>query len=420
MRAWPQIFWRKQAAAAERFQTLLATERGRSLFLAGCGGTALGLWVGIVPPAAVLPAPVHMEIVRSETEAAAHQDAVPHGPEETAPPSLAHAEETDHGHEHAEEVLTEGVKAAAPHATAHAASESHHGEDDHAAFGAILEDGALEPVPDLGLIEESAEGFLPRIGTDGRRPDQVYARPFEDPYDRPRIAIAVHDIGLGRKTSEMALRDLPPEVSVAVSPYATFPQVWTNQARAHGHEVLLHLPMESYGYPTHDAGPGALLTRLSASELTARLTKLLSRTTGYAGTLTVDGGAFLASGPDLDLVLGTLAERGVFFLEDGTSERSVARAHGAHHGLGYGKADRRLDTRPSRRNIDLALLELEAVARDQGQAIGIASALPVTVDRIVAWAPTLSAKGLVLAPVSAMMATSQLREGNQHAALDEP
>ncbi len=283
-----------------------------------------------------------------------------------------------------------------------------------------LSDGALEPAPDLGLIEEGAGGFLPRIGADGRRPDRIYARPFADPSGRPRIGIVIRDFGLGQTASNEALSALPPEISLALSPYAGQPQLWTNRARAMGHEVLLELPMEPRAFPEHDPGPYALLTRLAPPERLVRLHRLLWSTTGYAGVLTRMGAAFLSSPEDLRPVLSDIAKRGLFFLEDGTAERSLAGKIAPSLKLNHGRADRTLDGQPSRRNVDLSLLELEAVARAKGTAIGVGAALPVTLARIKAWAPTLDAKGLVLAPVSAMIMPLKKREGVQHAALTKP
>ncbi len=287
---------------------------------------------------------------------------------------------------------------------------------------ADLMDGALAPAPDVGLIEEAAHGFLPRIGADGRRPDAVYARPFFDPHDRPKIAIVIRDLGLGAQASQEAVDGLPPEISLAISPYAAQPQLWTNQARARGHEVLLDLPMEPYGYPAHDPGPYALLTRLPAPERTVRLHRLMASTTGYTGILTRHGRAFLKSEDDLAPILKDVAGRGLFFLEDGSAERSLVDplAQKLGRALPRGTVDRPLDQRPSRRNVDLALLELEALARTKGRAIGVGTALPVTVARIRAWASTLDAKGLVLAPVSAMMMRPRSPKGVRHAALAEP
>jgi polysaccharide deacetylase 2 family uncharacterized protein YibQ len=59
-----------------------------------------------------------------------------------------------------------------------------------------------------------------------------------------------------------------------------------------------------------------------------------------------------------------------------------------------------LDAVPTAAEIDNALARLEATARNRGVAIGAASALPVTIERIAQWAKAAEARGVVLVPVS--------------------
>ena len=43
---------------------------------------------------------------------------------------------------------------------------------------------------------------------------------------------------------------------------------------------------------------------------------------------------------------------------------------------------------------------LEATARSRGVAVGAASALPVSIERIAQWAKSAEARGVLLVPVS--------------------
>uniref|UniRef100_UPI0035B467F1 divergent polysaccharide deacetylase family protein n=1 Tax=Devosia sp. TaxID=1871048 RepID=UPI0035B467F1 len=49
------------------------------------------------------------------------------------------------------------------------------------------------------------------------------------------------------------------------------------------------------------------------------------------------------------------------------------------------------------------LAALEAEAQASGSAIGIVSALPVSIDTVAEWARGLADKGIELVPVSALM-----------------
>ena len=51
--------------------------------------------------------------------------------------------------------------------------------------------------------------------------------------------------------------------------------------------------------------------------------------------------------------------------------------------------------------MDAALVKLEAIARDKGLAIGMASALPASLEKIGRFARDAEARGLALIPLSA-------------------
>ena len=110
----------------------------------------------------------------------------------------------------------------------------------------------------------------------------------------------------------------------------------------------------------------------------------------------------------LSPVLKEIRSRGLLFMDDGTSGRSVAPQLSDSIGLSHAKADVVLDAVQRAVEIDAALARLEKIARDKGSAIGSATALPVTIDRIVRWAKAAEARGVTLVPVSAL-ATSPKR-----------
>jgi uncharacterized protein len=56
---------------------------------------------------------------------------------------------------------------------------------------------------------------------------------------------------------------------------------------------------------------------------------------------------------------------------------------------------------PQAEAIDRELARLEEAAKKRGLAIGTASALPLTVERIARWARSLEAKRIELVPISA-------------------
>jgi polysaccharide deacetylase 2 family uncharacterized protein YibQ len=265
--------------------------------------------------------------------------------------------------------------------------------------------GALPPVPDPALVKVGRNGPLPIIGPDGRRPREVYARPFDMTDTRPRIALVIGGLGLSRSMTEAAIKTLPAAVTFSFSPYGKDLQLLINEARAAGHEVLLEMPMEPFDYPHNDPGPYTLLTQSDVEENLDKLDWLLSRFTGYAGVVSDQGDRLLSAPEDLKPILAALNNRGLYFIDHGNAKRSMVGTLATANGMPWGTSLSTIDKGASRAGIDLRLLQLEEAAREKGAAIGTGEAYPVTIERIKAWADSLDAKGIVIAPISAAIAT---------------
>ena len=258
---------------------------------------------------------------------------------------------------------------------------------------------------DPRLLEPSPHGMIPKIAPDGARAADIYARPVKAQAGRadgPRIAIVIAGLGVGHGNTTEAFAKLPAAVSFAFTPYGTDLERWVARARGEGHEVLLQVGMEPFDYPDNDPGPQTLLTSNTAEQNIDRLAWFMSRFQGYVGLTNLMGARFTASEPALAPVLREVAKRGLIFVDDGSSPRSLASQINGAGNAAFAKADTIIDATPSGAEIDAALARLEATARSRGVALGSASALPVTIDRIAQWAKTLDARGITLVPVSAV------------------
>jgi uncharacterized protein len=227
-----------------------------------------------------------------------------------------------------------------------------------------------------------------------------YARPFPAGDTRPRIAIVVTGLGLKEDYTLSAIERLPPEVTLSFSPYARRLPEFMQAARKAGHEVLLDLPMEPRTYPNDDPGPQALLTSVDGAENQRRLDWVLSRGAEYVGVATYMGSRFTADAEKLRPVLQTLASRGLLFLDSRYGADTAGPTIAAELKMPRAANDRFLDSEPSRAAIDARLEQLERQAKAKSPVVAMALPYPVTIDRVSAWAQSLAAKGIALAPIS--------------------
>lgn len=271
---------------------------------------------------------------------------------------------------------------------------------------------ALPKAPIEAFVERTAAGVLPKIGPDGRTPAEIYARPFAKA-DGPKISLIVGGLGLNKNETAAAIDDLPAEITLSFVPYASNLQALVDRARASGHEVLLELPMEPYDYPNVDTGPETLLTTASPTENDRRLKVLLGKATGYFGVTNYQGAKFATDARAAGPVLAALKQRGLAFIHDGAAARSALPETARSKGLSLTAADRIVDSEPSADAIDAQLLQLEALAIQNGHALGMAFAYPVTIEQLGLWAKGLKSKGYTLAPASSAAGVRALSPGGR-------
>lgn len=261
---------------------------------------------------------------------------------------------------------------------------------------------AADPSP-ARETPEQAEALLP--GTPP--PWLAYAAPFPADLDRAVVAIVVDDLGLDAASAERAIR-LPGEVTLSWLPYGNDLLRLTAAARAHGHELLVHVPMEPLA-GDQDPGPDALLAAQSAAEIRRRLARNLSRFSGFVGINNHMGSRFTSDATAMMPVVDELKERGLLFLDSRTTGSSIAAELTRLAQVPTAVRDVYIDHDPDRAAIRARLGETEAIARKRGYAVAIGHPRDTTFAELEPWLAALSGRGLMLAPLSAIVRRDEER-----------
>ena len=119
------------------------------------------------------------------------------------------------------------------------------------------------------------------------------------------------------------------------------------------------------------------------------------------------GARFVVTDAVMQPVLREAAKRGLGYFDDGSAPRSVAPSLAAGQTLPFAKADLSIDAVPTSVEIDRALAKLETLAKERGTAVGIASALPISIERIGVWIRALESHGVMLVPLTTAMLKSK-------------
>lgn len=269
--------------------------------------------------------------------------------------------------------------------------------------GLALGEGVLPSAPPLNAEAEGVvTGRLPRIGDAPAEaeagpvgadpatlpPRARYARPFDNPAQKPLFAILLQDKGQeGVDRAELAALALP--LSIVIDPLsegaAERAAIW----RAGGQEVV----MAGTGIP-EGAGPGDL--EQSFQVLDSRLPEAVA-------VIDADGTAFQANRALAAQVVPILAEqgRGLVTLDQGLNAADqVARREGLAAAVVFRAIDSDGEASPVvRRYLDRAAFK----AAQDGRVIVIGDLRPETVAGVLEWAVEGRASTVALAPLTALL-----------------
>ena len=265
----------------------------------------------------------------------------------------------------------------------------------------VGQDPRMAAMPNDALLEDTPEGRLPIVGADGMRPVDHYARPWSGTRST-RVAIVVAGLGLSQTGTQRAIKQLPEEITLAFAASGNSLQRWMQEARRNGHEILLQVPLEPFDYPDNDPGPDTLLTTNPAKENLKRLHRSMAKITNYTGVMNYLGGRFLSNADALEPVMRDVADRGLLFLDDGSSAQTLTGTISKTLESPQAFADLQLDGQIDETAILTKLDELERIARRNGSAIGVANAFDESIAAISKWSNEAATRGIEIVGVASL------------------
>ena len=220
---------------------------------------------------------------------------------------------------------------------------------------------------------------------------------------KPQIVVVIDDMGLNHRNSK-TVSSMAGSLTLAYLPYAENLPKQTAEARANGHELIVHVPMEPDNLKQNNPGPNALLSTNAPEENVRRLDKSLGNFTGYIGINNHMGSHLTANAAAMTPIIKDLKARGLWFLDSRTIGNSVAGKIAGDLGVPYVVRDVFLDNVASVPAILAQLREAEAVAKKRGYAVAIGHPYDATIAALKQWMPQAQAKGFEMVPLSTVIA----------------
>ena len=218
---------------------------------------------------------------------------------------------------------------------------------------------------------------------------------------KAELAILVDDMGSSLQEAR-ALAAIGVPINFAVIPGLRHDREVAAYAAGQGVEVLIHMPMQSKGYPQRRLEANGLLLEHSDDELRSRMLGYLEALPQAVGANNHMGSEFTEHQEKMRVVLKVLKEKKLFFVDSITSPRTSGLQVVNELKLRSARRDVFLDNEQNERYIRGQLNQAVARARKHGHAIAICHPHAATIATLAAALPELQAQGITLVKISTL------------------
>ncbi|MFQ5866813.1 MAG: divergent polysaccharide deacetylase family protein [bacterium] len=223
------------------------------------------------------------------------------------------------------------------------------------------------------------------------------------PLARYRVSIVIDDLGQRKDLVKNFLRlDIP--LTFAILPQLPYSNLLARELKNSGYETILHLPMESEGYPETDPGPGALLVSMDSSQIESTILMDLKTVPGVSGVSNHEGSRFTVNREKMVEALSVLKREGIFFFDSKTSPRSVGEEVARELRMPALSNQIFLDTKNEYKSICRQLERLRRRVLKFGTGIGIGHVhKKFTADALAEYIPRFKEDGIEFVSLSELL-----------------
>lgn len=253
-------------------------------------------------------------------------------------------------------------------------------EDDFTTAGAVVNKTETRETPELEYhlwLVNAEESRSLSILFAGKKEKTL--RPFSSVEGAVgKVALIMDDMGYSLEAIE-TLKSLELPVTVSILPHSPYARETAEIARSSHLEVILHLPLEpiNNSQEVYDDG-GLILADMEEQEIIKLLNENFELVPFVTGMNNHMGSKITADNRLMTIILRSVLERNLFFIDSRTTSNSVAYNLAQKMGIPSAKRDVFLDGERNEDYINRKLQELFHRARRTGVAVGICHPHPET------------------------------------------
>jgi len=230
-----------------------------------------------------------------------------------------------------------------------------------------------------------------------------FSRAFaaDESIKQSKIAIIIDDIGPSRSRLRQFL-EIGAPMTFAILPRLAKSSVLAEEIHAHGHEIMLHQPMEPFN-PHLDPGPGAVYVGDDPDKIVNIIGENISDVPFVTGINNHMGSRFTSCQKEMEDALIAIKMKGLFFVDSLTTNLSMAYKTAIKLHVATAYRNIFLDNNPVEPAILSQLNELKTLAMRSGYAIGIGHPYPETARAIQSFLRVLKKSDISMVYISRLI-----------------
>jgi len=217
-----------------------------------------------------------------------------------------------------------------------------------------------------------------------------------------RLAIVIDDMG-NSLSEARSLAAIGVPLTFSIIPGLQKYREVASFAALGGIETMIHIPMQSKGWPGRRLEANGLLVTMADDELRERVAGFIKDIPGAVGANNHTGSEFTEHADKMRSVLDTLNEKGLFFVDSVTTPQTTGMQVARELGMRSARRSTFLDNEQERGYILGQLNQAVKLAKKNGTAIAICHPHPATISALSLALPRLSSQGITLVSASKLV-----------------
>jgi polysaccharide deacetylase 2 family uncharacterized protein YibQ len=217
-----------------------------------------------------------------------------------------------------------------------------------------------------------------------------------------RLAIIIDDMGSSLQEAR-SLAGIGVPLTFSIIPGLRSYREVAAFAVTSGIETMIHIPMQSKGWPERRLESNGLLVSMADDAISERLEEFMRSLPKSVGANNHMGSEFTEHEDKMRAVLTTLKGKGLFFVDSVTTPQTVGLRLARELGMKSGKRSVFLDNEQDGAYIRGQLDQAVRLARKTGGVIAICHPHPVTIRTLETALPGLAKQGITLVSASQLV-----------------